>query len=40
MKTLTRWIVALVVMSGGAAYAQNIAATWQGARRPGRTCGS
>ena len=30
MKTLMRWIVAFVVMSGGAAYAQNIAATWQG----------
>ena len=36
MKTLMRWIVGLVVISGGAAYAQNIAGNWQGTLRAGR----
>jgi len=36
MKTLMRWIVAFVVMSGGAAYAQNIAGNWQGTLQAGR----
>jgi uncharacterized protein (TIGR03435 family) len=31
-----RWIVALVVMSGGPAYAQNIGGSWQGTLQAGR----
>ena len=36
MKTLMRWTLALVMMSGGVVYAQSIAGTWQGTLQAGR----
>ena len=35
MKMLLRWVVALVVMSAGAAYAQGLAGNWQGTLQAG-----
>ena len=40
MNTLMRWTVALVVMSGGAAYAQSVTGTWQARCRTDEICGS
>ena len=36
MKTLMRWIVTLVTLSGSAAYAQNITGNWQGPLQAGK----
>lgn len=36
MNTLLRWMVVLVVLSGGVAHAQNIAGNWQGTLQAGK----